>query len=132
VDQAADVDSQDNRKVSCLMAAFRKGHYKVVKFLVDHVSQFPSDAELTRYVSALSDKEMLKKCQRCMEVIIDAKERQAAEANKNATILLQEIDLEKKHEEDRKAAAARKRAKKKRQKEKKQLLRYMYIQTNVR
>ena len=32
-----------------------------------------------------------------MEVIIDAKERQAAEANKNATILLQEIDLEKVH-----------------------------------
>lgn len=29
-----------------------------------------------------------------MEVIIDAKERQAAEANKNASILLQEIDLE--------------------------------------
>ena len=39
--------------------------------------------------------ESLKKCQRCMEVIIDAKERQAAEANKNATILLQEIDQEK-------------------------------------
>lgn len=39
--------------------------------------------------------ELLKKSQRCMEVIIDAKERQAAEANKNATILLQEIDLEK-------------------------------------
>ena len=30
-----------------------------------------------------------------MEVIIDAKERQAAEANKNATILLQELDQEK-------------------------------------
>lgn len=30
-----------------------------------------------------------------MDVIIDAKERQAAEANKNATILLQELDLEK-------------------------------------
>ena len=26
VDQASDVDSQDNRKVSCLMAAFRKVH----------------------------------------------------------------------------------------------------------
>ena len=39
--------------------------------------------------------ESLKKCQRCMEVIIDAKERQAAEANKNDTILLQEIDQEK-------------------------------------
>ncbi len=25
----ADIDSQDNRKVSCLMAAFRKGHLKV-------------------------------------------------------------------------------------------------------
>ena len=155
-----------------------QGHFKVVKFLVDHVSQFPSDAELTRYISTLSDKvhvhvcvhvhvytctcvyclyicacstsiqldvharlelcgahrfescqsftalpasfsvhvhvqctcsmlifflflcmcmlqEILKKCQRCMEVIIDAKERQAAEANKNATILLQEIDQEK-------------------------------------
>ncbi len=30
-----------------------------------------------------------------MEVIIDAKERQAAEANKNATSLLMEIDQEK-------------------------------------
>eukprot|EP00731_Ephydatia_muelleri_P037731 Em0548g3a len=116
----ADVDSQDNRKVSCLMAAFRKGHSKVVKYLVEYVTQFPSDADLTRYINTLSDKELLKKCQRCMDVIIDAKERQAAEANKNATILLQELDLEKKHEEDRKAAAARKRAKKKRQKEKKQ------------
>ena len=28
----------------------------MVKFLVDHVSQFPSDAELTRYISTLSDK----------------------------------------------------------------------------
>ena len=43
----------------------------------------------------LQFQEILKKCQRCMEVIIDAKERQAAEANKNATILLQEIDQEK-------------------------------------
>ena len=33
-----------------------QGHFKVVKFLVDHVSQFPSDAELTRYISTLSDK----------------------------------------------------------------------------
>ena len=30
-----------------------------------------------------------------MEVIIHAKERQAAEANKNASILLQELDQEK-------------------------------------
>ena len=52
----ADVDSQDNRKVSILMAAFRKGHIKVVKWLVKHVHQFPSDSECTRFVSTLSDK----------------------------------------------------------------------------
>ena len=52
----ADVDSQDNRKVSILMAAFRKGHLKVVKWLVKHVHQFPSDSECTRFVSTLSDK----------------------------------------------------------------------------
>ena len=32
-----------------------------------------------------------------MEVIIQAKERQAAEANKNASILLHQLDLEKVH-----------------------------------
>ena len=52
----ADVDSQDNRKVSVLMAAFRKGHLKVIKWLVKHVHQFPSDSECTRFVSTLSDK----------------------------------------------------------------------------
>ena len=38
------------------MAAFRKGHIKVVKWLVKHVHQFPSDSECTRFVSTLSDK----------------------------------------------------------------------------
>ena len=33
-----------------------QGHYKVVKFLVDYVTQFPSDADLTRYINTLSDK----------------------------------------------------------------------------
>ena len=52
----ADVDSQDNRKVSVLMAAFRKGHIKVIKWLVKHVHQFPSDSECTRFISTISDK----------------------------------------------------------------------------
>lgn len=52
----ADIDSQDNRKVSCLMAAFRKGHVKVVKWMVKHVSQFPSDQEMARFMSTLTDK----------------------------------------------------------------------------
>merc|ERR1711979_128214 len=81
----ADIDSQDNRKVSCLMAAFRKGHSKVVKWMVKHVSQFPSDTELTRYIATISDKDLLKKCHTCMEIIRVAKERQAAEAAKKAS-----------------------------------------------
>ena len=112
----ADIDSQDNRKVSCLMAAFRKGHSKVVKWMVKHVSQFPSDTELTRYIATISDKDLLKKCHTCMEIIRVAKERQAAEAAKNASNLLEELDREKNLEESKKAAAARKREKKKRKK----------------
>lgn len=46
-------------------------------------------------VSNLSLQEMLKKCHLCMESIVQAKDRQAAEANKNASILLEELDLEK-------------------------------------
>merc|ERR1712141_804094 len=112
----ADIDSQDNRKLSCLMAAFRKGHSKVVKWMVKHVFQFPSDAELTRYIATVSDKDLLKKCHTCMEIIRVAKEKQAAEAAKNASSLLEELDREKNMEESKKAAAARKREKKKRRK----------------
>merc|ERR1712060_285322 len=112
----ADIDSQDNRKVSCLMAAFRKGHSEVVKWLVKHVTQFPSDTELTRYIATISDKDLLKKCHTCMEIIRVAKERQQVEANKAASILLEELEQEKTREESKKAAAARKREKKKRKK----------------
>ena len=56
VNSKADVDSQDNRRVSCLMAAFRKGHVKVVKWLVKHVTQFPSDTECMRYIATITDK----------------------------------------------------------------------------
>ena len=108
----ADIDSQDNRKVSCLMAAFRKGHSKVVKWLVKHVTQFPSDTELTRFIATISDKDMIKKTHQCLEIIRIAKERQASEANKAASILLEELEQEKTREESKKAAAARKREKK--------------------
>jgi len=112
----ADIDSQDNRKVSCLMAALRKGHSKVVKWLVKHVTQFPSDTELTRFIATISDKDLLKKTHQCLEIIRVAKERQASEANKAASILLEELEQEKTREESKKAAAARKREKKKRKK----------------
>merc|ERR1719508_548978 len=112
----ADIDSQDNRRVSCLMAAFRKGHSKVVKWLVKHVTQFPSDTELTRFIATISDKDLLKKTHQCLEIIRVAKQRQASEANKAASILLEELEQEKTREESKKAAAARKREKKKRKK----------------
>merc|ERR1711950_68000 len=113
----ADIDSQDNRKVSCLMAAFRKGHSKVVKWLVKHVTQFPSDTELTRFIATISDKDLLKKTHQSLEIIRVAKERQASEANKAASLLLEELEQEKTREESKKAAAARKRERKKKKKE---------------
>ena len=54
-----------------------------------------------------------------MQIINTAKKRQEAEANKNASILLEELDYEKKKEERRKAAAQKKRDKKKQKKKKK-------------
>ena len=98
------------------MAAFRKGHIKVVKWMVSHVTQFPSDQEMTRYIATVSDKELLEKCQECVKIIRAAKETQAAKANKNASILLEELDMEKTREESKKAAAARRRERKKKKK----------------
>uniref|UniRef100_T1IU24 Uncharacterized protein n=1 Tax=Strigamia maritima TaxID=126957 RepID=T1IU24_STRMM len=120
VSAGADIDSQDNRKVSCLMSAFRKGHVKVAKWMVRHVSQFPSDQEMTRFIATIADKEVLKKSNQCMENIRVAKDRQAVEANKYATILLEELDMEKTREESKKAAAARRRERKRKKKKEKQ------------
>ena len=50
-----------------------------------------------------------------------AKDRQAAEAYKNATNLLELLDKERQHEENKKAAAAKKREKKKKKKKEKQV-----------
>ncbi|KPM02538.1 Ankyrin repeat and KH domain-containing protein [Sarcoptes scabiei] len=114
-----EVDAQDNRKVSCLMAAFRKGHVKVVKLMVSHVAQFPSDQETNRYIDICSDEELKKKVIACAGIIRFAKDRQAAEALKNATNLLEEIDMERSRQESKKAAAARKRERKKQKKKEK-------------
>ena len=51
-----------------------------------------------------------------MDLIVSAKDRQAAEANKNASILLEEIDAERSREESKKQAAARKREKRRKKK----------------
>merc|ERR1712111_130180 len=88
-----------------------------VKWLVKHVTWVPSDTELTRFIATISDKDMVKKTHQCLEIIRIAKERQASEANKAASILLEELEQEKTREESKKAAAARKREKKKKKKE---------------
>ncbi|KAM9079883.1 LOW QUALITY PROTEIN: ankyrin repeat domain-containing protein 17-like [Megaptera novaeangliae] len=112
VPAGAGVDAADNRKITPLMAAFREGHVKVVRYLVKEVNQFPSDSECMRYIATITDKEMLKKCH-LYESIVQAKDRQAAEANKNASILLEELDLEKLREESQRLALAAKREKRK-------------------
>uniref|UniRef100_A0A8B9VUV1 K Homology domain-containing protein n=1 Tax=Anas zonorhyncha TaxID=75864 RepID=A0A8B9VUV1_9AVES len=94
VQAGADVDAADNRKITPLMSAFRKGHVKVVQFLVKEVNQFPSDIECMRYIATITDKDLLKKCHQCVETIVKAKDQQAAEANKNATILLKDLIAE--------------------------------------
>lgn len=53
------------------------------------------DRAITPAVCLLLLQELLKKCHQCMETIVKAKDQQAAEANKNASILLKELDLEK-------------------------------------
>lgn len=113
---SADIDSQDNKRVSCLMAAFRKGHTKVVKWMVQHVNQLPSDQEMASFINTISDKDLLEKLYDCIKIIRHAKEEQAIEANKNASILLEILDREKNREENRKAAAARRRERKKKKK----------------
>jgi len=118
----ADVDAQDNRKISCLMAAFKKGHVKVVRWIVRYVKQFPNDQEMSRYfVSLQAEPELLKRAQQCGEFIKQAKDKQALEASKNANILLEELELEKCREESKRLQAAKRREKKKKKKmEKKQ------------
>ena len=55
-----------------------------------------------------------------MEIIVSAKDRQAAEANKNASILLEEIDAEKHREENKRQAAQKKRERRRKKKKEKQ------------
>jgi ankyrin repeat domain-containing protein 17 len=67
-------------------------------------------------VSNFCLQELLEKCQDCVKIIRAAKDQQAAKANKNASILLEELDMEKTREESKKAAAARRRERKKKKK----------------
>ncbi len=101
---------QENSETVCLIS-LRLHHLCPVSICLHHDNQ-------KKFL--LSLQELLKKCHQCMEIIVSAKDRQAAEANKNASILLEELDQEKSREESKKLAAARKREKKRRKKKEKQ------------
>ncbi|VDM96170.1 unnamed protein product [Thelazia callipaeda] len=113
VKHEADVDSQDNRSVSPLIIAFRRGHMKVVKYMVRHVQQFPSDSDCYRFISTINDKELLGKCHLCMDIIVAAKDRQAAEANRAAESLLEILAKEEAQAKSKKLSKQRQNEKKK-------------------
>ncbi|XP_037085829.1 ankyrin repeat domain-containing protein 17-like [Pollicipes pollicipes] len=52
----ASVDVQDTRQVSCIMAAYRRGNVELVRWLLECVSQLPSDEELERCLRSRSKK----------------------------------------------------------------------------
>lgn len=115
---------------ACDAISIRSGNGKVTQSInYSCLSFFFSNRQhpmfVIRYIQTLTgsaeNKDILKRCQQCMEVIRVAKDRQAAEAAKNASSLLEELDREKNLEESKKAAAARKREKKKRKKLERQL-----------
>lgn len=120
VQHGAAIDAVDNRNITPLMAAFRRGHVKVVKWLSKIASHFPLDSECDRYMSTVTDRELLKRCHMCADCIAAANERQVQEANKYASALLEEIDKEKTREENRREKAARKREKRKKKRQEKQ------------
>lgn len=65
-------------------------------FTTSELTEVIHDSDLAELkLGCLLLQELLKKCHQCMETIVKAKDQQAAEANKNASILLKELDLEK-------------------------------------
>ncbi|KAK6746821.1 hypothetical protein RB195_000214 [Necator americanus] len=120
VRHGADVDLQDNRKMSPLMVAFRKGHVKVVQHMVQHVRQFPGDQELSRYLTTVTEPDLIQNCRECMELIVKAKNAQAEEANRAAESLLALLAEEEEAARSKKQAKLRKKEKKKEKKAKKQ------------
>ncbi|EJD73951.1 KH domain-containing protein [Loa loa] len=109
----ADVDVQDNRHVSPLIIAFRRGHIKVVKYMVRHVQQFPNDTDCYRFIATINEKDLLTRCHLCMDIIVAAKDRQAAEANRAAESLLEILAKEEEQAKSKKLSKQRQNEKKK-------------------
>jgi ankyrin repeat domain-containing protein 17 len=113
----ADVDARDNRQMSCILTAFKRGHENIVKTLVDHIRCYPSEDEMTRYCRDIrlngNNTYLLAVYERCKKAILDAKHKKEAEADAKAQSLLEELDLQQKTKEGQRA---KKRDKKKQKK----------------
>ncbi|GMT22656.1 hypothetical protein PFISCL1PPCAC_13953, partial [Pristionchus fissidentatus] len=113
------VEMEDNRKVSPLMVAFRKGHTKICKYLVKSVTQFPGDAELCRYIQTVTEQDLMTRCHECMNTIVTAKDKQAAQANLAADALIAQIEAEEEQARSKKLSKQRQKEKKKAKKQEK-------------
>ncbi|XP_054573913.1 ankyrin repeat and KH domain-containing protein 1 isoform X5 [Eptesicus fuscus] len=120
ISRGAHIDVHNKKGNTPLWLASNGGHFDVVQLLVQAGADVDAadNRKITPLMSAFR-KELLKKCHQCVETIVKAKDQQAAEANKNASILLKELDLEKSREESRKQALAAKREKRKEKRKKK-------------
>ncbi|ESO12839.1 hypothetical protein HELRODRAFT_188005 [Helobdella robusta] len=119
VGNGADVEAETERTKDTALSLACASSEKVVKYLVSQVSQLPSDAECGKLLKSFSeiDKPELKNsCMKCLEIIKKAKEAQAMKAYENATILLNELQQEKKLEAKKRAAREKKREKRKQKK----------------
>lgn len=77
----------------CIIQLLQKHSPNVLSVHVHEYSKCIKEWFLQNSLSLIQD--LLKKCHQCVETIVKAKDQQAAEANKNASILLKELDLEK-------------------------------------
>ncbi|OQV24757.1 Ankyrin repeat domain-containing protein 17 [Hypsibius exemplaris] len=116
---SADVDARDNRQMSCILTAFKRGHENIVRTLVDYIHCYPSEDEMTRYCREVkmngNNSYLLSVYDRCKKAILDAKKKKEAEANQIANSLLEEVEMQQKIKESQKA---KKREKKLKQKKK--------------
>ncbi|RDD41757.1 Ankyrin repeat domain-containing protein 17 [Trichoplax sp. H2] len=119
----ADAEVVDVRNCSALVIAFRSGQTKIVEWLLQIVSNFPSDVECQKSLTIpnqdSTDEDLLSTRAKCLEMILKAKHAREQDALRNAQILFEEIEAEKNREVvRRKKAAAKRRDKKKKRKEK--------------